>query len=242
MASTNDKVYVSNWMQIYSNFKKWNYITNTRENIFAWKTKLPKYINESNDTVVYTPKLTQKGLSFKNGDTIEVSREQTHKSYEYTILETITHPENTDVTIALISSNHTEKDWCKVWAQINIKALTSLTIEEQESLKHLQEKKHLQALAKNNLNKWCLKDNLKKFPEELVLTLYDENQNVQFGSIMSKGIVTYNIIPKEYTINKIPLYLSSKCFYNGEGCKLLNKPTTTWSALSKLCIEQKFNS
>jgi hypothetical protein len=235
-----DKVYVSNWMQRYSYFRKWNYETNASENIFPWKTELPKYINESNDTVVRTPKVTQKGLPFKNGETIEVSREQTHKSYEYTIRETITHHINTDVTVALISSNHTEQEWSKVWAQINIKALTSLTLEEQESLKHLQEKKHLQALAKNNLNKWRLEDNLKEFPKELLLTLYDENQNVQFGSGMTKGIVTYNIIPKEYTINRIPLYLSSSVVYNGDGCELLDKLTTSWIKLRGLCTEQKF--
>lgn len=241
MLPTEDKVYVSDWMQRYSDFSRWNNLTKSRENVFPWKTKLPKYIKESNDTVVRTPKLTQKGLPFKNGDMIEVSREETHKSYEYTIREIITHPTNPDVTVALISSNHTEQEWLKVWAQINIKALTSLTIEEQESLKHLQKKKHLQALAKNNLNKWSLKDNLKEFPKELLLTLYDENQNVQFGSNITKGIVTYNIIPKDYTINGIPLYLSSSISYNGEGCELLDKPTTSWVKLSKLCKEQKFN-
>ena len=240
MLQTGDKVYVSNWKKIYSTFRKWDNVTNSRKNLFPWETDLPEYINEQHDTVVYTPKLTQKGLPFKNGSRVEVSREETHKSFEYTIRERITHPSNPDVTIALISSNHNDQDWLKVWAQVDIRTLTSLTVEEQESLKHLQEKRHLQALAKINFNKWSLEDDLKEFPEELLWTLYDENQNVQFGSSMTKGIVTYNIIPKEYTINGIPLYSGSTVSYNGEGCELLDKPTISWSKVSQLCTEQKF--
>lgn len=237
----NDKVYVSNWMQIYSTFSRWNDEKQIRETVFPWKTELPQYIKQSNDTVVYTPKLTQKGLPFKDGSKIEVSREQTHKSYEYTIREIIQHPENSETTICLISSNHVDNDWGKVWVQIDIKALTTLTIEEQESLKHLQKEKHLQALAKNNLGKWKLGDNLKDFPKELLQIFYDEDQRVLFGSSMSKGIVTYNIIPKEYTVDNIALYLSSSISYNGKGCNLSDKSVITWEKLSKMCSNQKFN-
>lgn len=237
----NDKVYVSDWMQIYSTFRKWNNEKQIRETIFPWKTELPEYIKQSNDTVVYAPKLTQKGLPFKDGSKIEVSREQTHKSYEYTIREILQHPNNPEVTICLISSNHEDIDCIKVWTQIDIKALTTLTIEEQESLKHLQKEKHLQALAKNNLGKWKLSDNLKDFPKELLQIFYDENQNVLFGSSMSRGIVTYNIIPKEYTIDNVAIYSSSCVSYNGEGCDLSDKSTITWEKLSKMCTNQKFH-
>lgn len=237
----NDKVYVSNWMQIYSTFRKWNNEKQISETVFPWKTELPQYIKQSNDTVVYVPKLTQKGLPFKDGSKIEVSREQTHKSYEYTIREMLQHPNDSEITICLISSNHADSDWNKVWVQADIKALTTLTIEEQESLKHLQKEKHLQALAKNNLGKWKFGDNLKDFPKELLQIFYDEDQRVLFGSSMTRGIVTYNIIPKEYTINNVALYLSSSILYNGEGCDLSDKSTITWEKLSKMCTNQKFH-
>lgn len=237
----NSKVYVSNWMQIYSTFRKWNIEKQIMETVFPWKTKLPEYINQSNDTVVYVPKLTQKGLPFKDGSKIEVSREQTHKSYEYTIREMLQHPNDSETTICLISSNHADDDWNKVWAQIDIKALTTLTIEEQESLKHLQKEKYLQALAKNNLGKWKLGDNLKDFPKELLQIFYDEDQKVLFGSFMTGGVVTYNIIPREYTVDNVALYFSSSVLYNGEGCDLSNKSTITWEKLSKMCSNQKFH-
>lgn len=237
----NDKVYVSDWGQIYSTFIKGYNKKQIRETVFPWKTELPRHIRQSNDTIVYAPKLTQKGLPFKDGSKIEVSREQTHKSYEYTIREMLQHPNDSEITICLISSNHADSDWDKVWAQADIKALTTLTVEEQESLKHLQKEKHLQALAKNNLGKWKLGDNLKNFPKELLQIFYDENQRVLFGSSISRGIVTYNIIPKEYTVDNVALYFSSSVLYNEEGCDLSDKPTITWEKLSKMCSNQEFN-
>lgn len=214
-----DKVFVKNWVNIYTNFTKWDYAVNNRVFVFPWTTKLPSFIKQSNDIVVTTPKLTQKGIPFKNGDTVEVSRTQSHKEYEYTILEIINHPNNGKL-ICLISSNHTDKDWNKVYAQVSTENLTSIT---------------------DNLGKWKIGDDFKNnFPKELFDVYYDTQQNVLFGSTMSKGIVTYYIVPKEYTVDNIAIYYGSSILYNHEECNLKDKKTTNWEILKAMCTNQKF--
>ena len=72
--------------------------------------------------------------------------------------------------------------------------------------------------------------------------LYDEDQRTCFGSDFpnTRAIITYNYIPKEYTIDNIPLYLGWSQNYNGVGCDLDNKETVNWNDLKKIFLHSNF--
>jgi len=231
-----DKVFVTNWMKIYSTFRKWNNNINERVSVFPWKIKLPDYILQSNDTVVRTARLTLQGKPFKNGETVEISRVESHKDYEYTIIHHLVNVENRSEVVYLLSSNHVKTHWNKVYVQISREGITHMTPQEQKQVAHLQNTARLQALAKDNIGKWEITSNFKdNFPKELITVYYDSNQNVQFGAGMTKGIVTYEVIPKEYTVDNISIHVCTGVYYNGEGCDLTDKKIINWVELREMC-------
>lgn len=230
-----DKVYVSNWGKQYSDFYRWN--NGKKELIWEWKTNIPNYSSTMCHWKIITePILTQKGKPYKDGSTKVVDRIPLFKNYEYTILEKTTREDGE--VICLLSSNHTEVEPLKCFVQIGEKGLTTLSKEEQEAVQHLEHEKYLQALAKMNLNKWSIDHDLREFPKELLKVLYDKDQRVLFGSSMTKGIVTYNFIPKEYTINGNNLYVSTTVDYNGKGCNLTGKKTISFKEIKTFFPEQ----
>ena len=229
-----NKVFVKDWGQNYSSFYRWK--DDVRELIWNWKTEIPDY----SDTMFfvrheYVPKLTQKGVPYKNGEKVLVSSTPAYKNYEYTILEAKQHPEQKDVIVFLLKS----KEGCFV--QINNKGISTMTPLQQKQVAHLETEKRLQALAVDNLGKWSLTSNPRDFPKELTKYLYDVNQNTQFGSGMTKAIIRYPYIPKEYTINGNDLCLGWEQDFNGKGCNLAEKDTITWSDLKKRFPENEFN-
>lgn len=225
-----DKVFVSDWGKLYST--KFNYDPKTP--IFNWNIVFPdNYINQIAYHIKreYTPKLTMKGEPYKDGSQVLVSEYYSYKDYEYEVLDRIIHNDN---IIYLLKS----KEECIV--QIGEKGLTFLSPEEQEKLEKISLSNHIKALAKNNLAKWRITDNLSNFPKELVKTLYDKDQTVLFGGSMSKGIVTYRYIDKMYTVNNVDIIINSSVFYNGEGVDLEGKESMHYKDLHKRFTENRF--
>lgn len=221
-----DKVYVSNWLQRYLSVYTW--VDGKEQLVFPWTKEIPKYSDYQFFIKVITePNLTLKGTVNKKEPTKVIDRIPIYKNFEYTIEEIVSHPTSGN-NVCLLSS----KEGC--WVQMSEKGLSTLTPEDQEKIKHLETEKRLQALAKDNLGKWTVETaKHDTVPEELIKTLYDTNQNVLFGSTMTKGIVTYTYLPKDYTVNGNDLYLGGSVNYNGEGCDLTGKETTTWEKLKK---------
>ena len=232
MFEVESKVYVKDWGKSYSDFHTW--ASGNKKSIFDWKSEIP-YCSDTPHfhERVYTPKLTAKGLPYKNGDTILLNDPRAFENYEYTILEKLQRDSR---IICLISS----KNGCFV--QVNEEGLSSLTPKEQQLVAHLENEKRLQAMANENLGKWSIKDNLKKFPKELIKYLYDRNQNVQFGAGMSKGVVKYPYIHKDYTINSNDLCMGSECLYDGVGCDLTDKDTIVWSEMQARFPENRIGA
>jgi hypothetical protein len=128
------------------------------------------------------------------------------------------------------------------WVQIGEGGLSTLTVEEQEKVKHLESEKRLQALAIDNLGKWTIDVKKDEFPKELLKYLYDTNQNTQFGSGMTKAIIKYPYISKEYTVNGNDICLGWEQFYNGEGCDLSDKETISWYQMKERFPENTFQN
>lgn len=226
-----DKVFVSDWLKQYTNIYKWE--NNNKIKIFDWKTTIPDYCNiEFHWKGIYEPNLTSKGTLNKREPRKLVSRTPEYKNFEYTIEEIITHKEN---LIYLLSS----KEGC--WVQIGEGGISTLTFEEQEKVKHLETEKRLQSLAIKNLNKWTIDTaNKKDFPKELLKYLYDVNQNTLFGSSITKAVIKYPYISKEYTVNNNDICLGWEQDYNGVGCDLTDKETITWNELKQRFPENRF--
>ena len=249
-----DKVFVSDWGKIYSDFYRW--VNGEKESIYKWETEIPNYSSINfHWEYEYKPKLTQKGVPYKNGDKELVSKYPKYKDYEYTLLECYHHPKAGQISTDLRTKEkpnasvfyYPERIWLAksdegCFIQIEEKGLTTLTPEEQEKVKHLEKKKHLQALAKDNLGKWSINDNTKDFPKELLKYLYDSEQRTCFGSEFpnTKAIITYSYISKEYTLNGNDICLGWSQNFNGVGCDLSDKDIISWNELPKRFPENTF--
>lgn len=229
------KVYVCDWGKQYTDIYRW--INGERQSIWNWKTEIPdhsspifhhKFIHEDN--------LTLKGTINKREPKKLVDKTPVYKNFEYTI-EEITTRKETGKLIYLMSS----KEGC--WVQVGEDGVSTLTPEEQEKVKHLEKEKSLQALAKQNLGKWSINDDLKnKFPKELIKYLYDRDQRTCFGSNFpnTKAIIRYPYVSKEYTKNGNDICLGWHQNYNGIGCDLSDKKTISWKELPARFPENKF--
>ena len=230
--SIKDKVFVTDWGQRYSDIYRWD--GGVKSVIWNWKTHIPSYSEpDFYWQYFYEPNLTLKGTVNKKEPRKLISKFPKFKNFEYTI-EEITQKSNTEL-IYLLSS----QEGC--WIQIGEKGISTLSITEQEKVKHLESEKRLQALAIQNLNKWSIKSNLKEFPEELLKYLYDINQTTLLGSTLTQSVIRYPYIPKEYTINGIDICLGWEQDYNGKGCDLFDKETISWNQMKQRFSEQTFN-
>jgi len=235
-----DKVYVNNWMAIYSEF--YRFVNGEKELIFKWKTELPQYYS-TNFFVKkkYKPKLTLKGEPYKNGEKILIYNELVYSNFEYNIVESIKHPNDNNI-IYLLESTTRGMFGHGCFVQIGEKGLTTMTVKEQKKVAHLESEKRLQALAKDNLGKWKITDDFKQFPKELIKILYDREQRTQFGSGMTRAIIKHKYIAKDYTVNGNDLYMGWKQNYNGKGCDLTGKDTIQWSEMAKRFPENEFTN
>lgn len=214
-------VYVKDWGKIYTG----------SFSIFNWKTKISDF-----STIffhvekIYEPKLTKKGVPYKNGDKVFVKEIKKYKTYKYKILETI---QQEDVKICLIASEE------NCYVQIQEEGLIQMSNENFDKVKHLENELELQILAFENLGKWTYK-NATEFPKELVKYLYDKNQTTLFGSNTTTAIIRYPYIHKDYTVLGNNICLGWEQDFNGEGCDLSDKETITWEELPKMFPENRF--
>ncbi len=216
-----EKVYVKDWGKIYTG----------SFSIFNWKTKIPDYSTITFHIKTITkPKLTKKGVPYKNGDREFVKRVYEYKSYRYTILEIV---QKEDTQVCLIASN----EGCYV--QIGIDGLIKMNPEDFDKVKHLESELELQTLAFENLGKWTY-ENATKFPKQLVKYLYDRNQNTLFGSNTTTAIIRYPYIHKDYTVLGNNICLGWEQDFNGKGCDLSDKETITWEELPEMFPENRF--
>ena len=225
-----DKVYIIDWLQIYSDVYRW--VDDKKESIWNWETEIPNYSSiDFHIKRKYIPKLTKKGKPYANGKTVLKSEIPAYKNYEYTILETRTRKDGK--ILFLVSS----KEGCFV--QIGEKGITKMTFAEQKLVAKLEKELHLQALSVKNLRKWDINSKKKDFPKELLKYLYDKNQNSQFGNTMTKATIKYPYISKEYTINGNDICLGWEQSFDG-GCDLSNEDIISWNELAKRFPENKF--
>jgi len=133
------------------------------------------------------------------------NKEHIYKNFKYEIIETIDHP-NRNGKLLLLKS----KEGCYV--QIVPDGVSYLTPEQYAD-------KEFNVLIEHHKKRYSPNDdNLRKvFPKELLKKIYDKNDNVLFGSNMTKGKVTYNYIPGEFMIDGVPFIISTSCLYDGKG-------------------------
>lgn len=223
-----DKVYVKDWGKQYISI-----FDNKGEYFFGWKTKIPSYSNtDFHFKCIYKDNLTLKGTINKREPQILVERVPEFKNFQYVIEEMTTTKDN--ALIYLLSS----KQGC--WVQIGENGISTLTLKEQNKVKHLENEERLQCLAFENLSKWDINVKKSDFPKELLKYLYDTNQNTLFGSVMTKAIIKYPYIAKEYTVNGNDICLGWEQNYNGVGCDLTDKNTISWNELKERFPENKF--
>lgn len=233
-----DKVFVIDWGKHYSSFTKW--VDNQKQKIFPWKTELPDYSGiDHHWEYKYKPKLTLKGVPFKNGERELVSKKPVYKDYKYEVLEVYQNPNYGELTfdavkfygaghekakasnndyddtkfIYLLASTHTDNDWQKCHAQIGEEGLSLLTPQQFAD-------KEFNALKTYHKKRWTPEIReiaQKEFPKELIKSVYDKNDRVLFGSATTKGKVHYDYIPGEFMSTGRDFILSVGVDYDGKG-------------------------
>lgn len=209
----NRLVYVIDWGKQYSTLTRVNNETNEMENIFPIKTILPNYCGvEYHWKCVYEPNLTLKGTVNKKEPTKLVEKIPVYKNYKWEILETFKHPSGyTDENLLLLASTHTDVDYNKCYIVIGESGVSELTPKQ-----YLD--KQFNAIIESNLNKWDRKTlNRDRIPEEIISRFYDKDDNVLFGSSMTKGLVSYEYLDSKFSIDGKPIFIRSSVLYDGEG-------------------------
>jgi len=204
-------VYVIDWGKHYSTLTVWNCLLGRRENLFNIKTKIPDYSGINHHwEFVYEPNFTLKGTINKREPKKLVDKIPKYKNYKWEIVERVKHPENGD-TLLLLASTHTDKDWMKCYVLIGEKGVSTLTPEQYANEK-------FNATLEGNYGKWN-RNSLDRddVPEEIKSVFYDINDNVQFGSGMTKGLVSYIYLDGKFSIDKKPIYLGCSISYDGKG-------------------------
>lgn len=228
-----DKVYVIDWGKRYSDVTKWNYTLQRRENVFPFKTIIPDCSDiEHHWKFEYEPNLTLKGTVNKREPTKLKSKTPVYKEYKYEVREIIKHPKAgefyypeekrkdwgydkyPETDILLISSTHTDIEPLKCFVVIGEEGVSLLTPQEFAD-------KEFNALINYHKGRWT-KDMLTRevkdrLPPEIITTAYDPNDDVLFGSSITKGKIAYNYLDGKFTKDGIPLYISSSCTYDGIG-------------------------
>ena len=240
MFKVGDKVYVINWGKQCTSFFK--YVDNIKQKVFNWKTEIPMYSGtEHHYEYKYTPKLTLKGVPFKNGEKTLVSKTAKFKDYKYEILEILQDEDNE--LIYLLASTHTDKDWMKCYVQICGVGISLLTPQQfaDKTFNTLKEHYRTNKLTPDIVNKH--QRNISEiFNKELIEKVYDVNDRVLFGSGVTKGKVCFEYIPAEYMVTKNPYIISYSVLYDGKGNSDLPKESKilSWNELKLFFPDNKF--
>jgi len=56
-------------------------------------------------------------------------------------------------------------------------------------------------------------------PKEFISVFYDSDDNVLFGSTVTKGLVSYHYVRGEHSVDGKPIFLHSSIEYDGKGNK-----------------------
>lgn len=234
--NTGQLVYVVDWGKHYSEITRWNSETRERENIFPIKTKLPDYHGISHHwKCVYEPNLTLKGTVNKREPKRLVEKIPVYKNYKWEIVEIFKHPKAgklyydldeytqeqldhwknysryTEENLLLLASTHTDNDWMKCYIVIEESGVSELTPEQYAD-------QQFNALIEANLGKWDRNTLIQKdVPKEIISRFYDENDNVLFGSSMTKGLVSYKYIDGKFSTDGKPIFLGTSILYDGQG-------------------------
>lgn len=232
-----DKVYVIDWSKSYSDNSKYNNETKEYENVLPFKTVIPKYSEVRHHwKYIYEDNLTLKGTINKREPKKLVEKLPIYKDFKYEIVEIIKHPKAGEYyfneedrlrfkdydkypseNILLLKSTHKEEDWQKCWVIINEKGVSTLTPEQYTDAK-------FNALVESNLRKWDRNAmNKKDIPETLISKIYNEDDNVLFGSCYTKGKVSFHYLDGKYSTDGKHIYLHSSILYDGEGNSTLPK-------------------
>jgi hypothetical protein len=191
----NDDVFVVDWGKQYTG--------NIIKELFS--TFIPQYSGTDFFWKIEYQELTQAGTPFKRRSQRPVkSRTKQWENFKYKIIEIVSYE---DDFICLIVS----KEGCHV--TIGIEGLSYLTPQQ-----YADEK--FNALKESHRRKWDInmsREELKQFPEKLLETVYDKNDNVLFGSGMTKGKVQYQYIPGDYTKTGNPFIICVSVLYDGKG-------------------------
>jgi hypothetical protein len=85
---------------------------------------------------------------------------------------------------------------------------------------------------------------LKNFPQHLLKQVFDKNDSVLFGRNYTKGKVSYNYIPGEFTTTGNPLIISTSIKYDGEGNSTLPEGSLIMDFLDlpKMFPDNKFGN
>lgn len=236
-----DKVYVISWGKQCSSFHKW--VDNVKQKVFNWKTEIPDYSStEHHWEYVHKPKLTLKGVPFKNGEKELVSKTPKFENYKYEIVETLADEDGE--TIYLLASTHTDKDWMKCYVQMVGSDGFSLLTPQQYAdekfnalLEHYRINKLSPELVQNNQRNIA-----NVFPEKLVESVYDKNDRVLFGSNTTLGKVHYDYIPADYMTTGNPYIISVGIKYDGKGNSDLPEGSkiVTWAELKTMFPDNQF--
>lgn len=202
-----DEVYVIDWGKHYSQITRW--VNGKRENIFPIKTEIPQYSGiDFHWEHIYEPNLTLKGTVNKREPKKLVSRIPVYKNYKWEIVEIFQHPTNNDKTLLLLVS-HTSKGNCYI--VIDSEGVSKLTPQQYADAQ-------FNALVESNLGKWdrntLVKSNI---PKEIISRFYDKNDNVLFGSSVTKGLVSYEYLEGKFSTDGKPIFICSSILYDGYG-------------------------
>ena len=152
-------------------------------------------------------------MKTKLPDYCDIMFHSKHKNYRWEIIEIFKHP-NTEKEIMLLASIHTDIDILRCYTIIGEGGVSTLTPKQVTD-------NNFNALIEANLGKWD-RNNLgdrDKIPKEIKSVFYDEDDNVLFGSTMTKGLVSYHYLDGKYSTDGKPIYLGSSVLYDGYGNK-----------------------
>lgn len=223
--NVNDKVFVVDWGKQYTSIYKW--VENKRVCVFPIKTVLPDYCGtEFHWKYTYEPNLTKKGTVNKLEPKKLVSKEPAYMDYKWTVLEVFKHPNAGEPFYPNdpSSGRYSEGDLLLLAAEqgcyiiIEASGVSRLTPEQyaDEQFKAVIEA-NLSKWDRANLSKWDRAKLGSKIPDEIKSVFYDEDDNVLFGSIMTKGLVSYTFIEGKFSTDGKPIYLHSSVDYNRNG-------------------------
>lgn len=205
-----DKVYVVNWGCQYSDF--YTYKNDIKEKIFDFTLNIPDYSSiEHHWSYIYEPNLTLKGTVNKREPTKLVSKIPLYKEYKYEILEIIQHPVDFKNIYLIRSLIEGKESWQQCYVIIGEAGISELTPKEFADAK-------FNATSNFHLGKWTSETiDRKNVPKEIVSEVYDSNDRVLFGSMVTRGKVSYKYVDAKYTKDNKPIYIGCSVLYDGKG-------------------------